>query len=272
MQEKPKLKHNKKRNTAFLYEALVRELTKATVEKNENVKKHLVSIIKEFFSSGKPLARELDVYRSLYESKNLEKDYAKAIIDESKRVYLSFSQNDIFNEQSRLISKVNKTVGKSAFQAFMPNYKNLATISQIFDLDVPLKTRIILEKTLLEYLVSPNPESSNLQTIDNLVFKTFINKFNEKYGDSLLEEQKTLLTNYILAQDGVDLEFKIYLNEEVGRLKNIIILSNSIKNSDNGPIVSQIFESLKERKIDNKYLEDILYLQVLAKEIENGKN
>ena len=29
-----KIKHNKKRNTAFLYEALVRELTKATMTKD----------------------------------------------------------------------------------------------------------------------------------------------------------------------------------------------------------------------------------------------
>ena len=28
------MKHNKKRNTAFLYEALVQELTKSVVEKN----------------------------------------------------------------------------------------------------------------------------------------------------------------------------------------------------------------------------------------------
>ena len=31
-----KIKHNKKRNTIFLYEALVRELTKATVERDQN--------------------------------------------------------------------------------------------------------------------------------------------------------------------------------------------------------------------------------------------
>ena len=272
MQEKPKLKHNKKRNTAFLYEALVRELTKATIEKNESLKKELVSIIKEFFSIGKPLARELDVYRSLYESNNLESEYAKAVLNESKRVYLSFNQNDIFNEQSRLISQVNKTAGKSVFQAFMPNYKNLATISQIFDLDIPLKTRIILEQNLLEFLTSTNPEQKNLQPIDNIVFKTFINKFNSKYGDSLLEEQKTLLTNYILAQDGVDLEFKIYLNEEIGRIKTIIVSSEQVKSSDKFPIVSQMLESFRDRKVDNKYLEDILYLQVLAKEIEHGKD
>ncbi len=34
-----KLKHNKKRNTAFLYEALVKELTKAVVNKEYRKKK-----------------------------------------------------------------------------------------------------------------------------------------------------------------------------------------------------------------------------------------
>ncbi len=272
MQEKPKLKHNKKRNTAFLYEALVRELTKATVEKNENVKKHLVSIIKEFFSTGKPLARELDLYRSLYETKGVDKEYAKAIINESKRVYVSLNQYDIFNEQSKLITQVNKTVGKSVFQTFMPNYKNLATISQIFDLDIPLKTRILLEQNLLEFLTSDNPETNNLQSIDNIVFKTFIKKFNEKYNGSLLEEQKTLLANYIMAQDGVDTEFKIYLNEEIGRIKNVINSSQEVKQLDNSSIVLEMIESFKSRQIDAKYLEDVLYLQVLAKEIEHGKD
>jgi len=272
MQEKPKLKHNKKRNTAVLYEALVRELTKAAVEKNENVKKHLVSIIKEFFSTGKPLARELDLYRSLYETKGVEKEYATAIIGESKRVYSALNQHDIFNEQSRLISQVNKTVGKSVFQTFMPNYKNLATISQIFDLDIPLKTRILLEQNLVEFLTSQDQESKNLQPIDNIVFKTFIKKFNEKYNGTLLEEQKALLTNYILAQDGVDTEFKIYLNEEIGRIKSIVLNSQEIKTSDNAPIVIEMIESFRTRQIDGKYLEDVLYLQVLAKEIEHGKD
>jgi hypothetical protein len=45
-----KIKHNKKRNTIFLYEALVRELTKATVEKNPRRRKTILNIVKEHFS------------------------------------------------------------------------------------------------------------------------------------------------------------------------------------------------------------------------------
>ena len=40
-----RLKHNKKRNTAFVYEALVRELTKAVIKKDNNKKKKVVAII-----------------------------------------------------------------------------------------------------------------------------------------------------------------------------------------------------------------------------------
>ena len=44
------MKHNKKRNTAFIYETLSRELTKAIVDKKPERKKEIVSIIKEFFN------------------------------------------------------------------------------------------------------------------------------------------------------------------------------------------------------------------------------
>ena len=42
-----KLKHNKKRNTAFLYESLIKEMTKAVVDKNKELKNEIVSILRE---------------------------------------------------------------------------------------------------------------------------------------------------------------------------------------------------------------------------------
>ena len=40
-----KVKHNKKRNTAFLFEALVKELTKTVIEKNKKKTSLIKSII-----------------------------------------------------------------------------------------------------------------------------------------------------------------------------------------------------------------------------------
>ncbi len=41
------MKHNKKRNTAFLYESLVKELTKAVVRQEEAKKKTIITLIKK---------------------------------------------------------------------------------------------------------------------------------------------------------------------------------------------------------------------------------
>ena len=43
------MKHNKKRNTAFLYECLVKELTKAIVQGNNDLKVKITEVIKENF-------------------------------------------------------------------------------------------------------------------------------------------------------------------------------------------------------------------------------
>ena len=42
-----KIKHNKKRNTAFLYEVLVRHLTKSVIDNDSEKKRLVASIIKE---------------------------------------------------------------------------------------------------------------------------------------------------------------------------------------------------------------------------------
>ena len=63
-----KTRHNKKRNTAFIYEALVRELTKCVVAKDGNRKAAVVSIVREHFAKGSLLRQELELYKALYES------------------------------------------------------------------------------------------------------------------------------------------------------------------------------------------------------------
>ena len=57
----------------------------------------------------------------------------------------------------------------------------------------------------------PESNKSNLKPLDNLTYKTFVQKFNEKYGASLLEEQKNLLKKYITSFEDDGLELKIFL-------------------------------------------------------------
>ena len=81
------MKHNKKRNTAFIYETLTRELTKAIVDKNLSRKKVIVGILKEHLGSNTLLGEELSLYRVLLETTNLQDKVASRLLKETKKGY-----------------------------------------------------------------------------------------------------------------------------------------------------------------------------------------
>ena len=267
MQEKTKNKHNKKRNTAFLYETLVRELTKAIVSKNGIRKNRIVTILKEHFSKDSVLHRELDVYKSLYETKDVEMDFAQRMLEESRRIYYSLNKNDIFNQQSQVINKINRDLEPAVFSTFLPNYKSLATISQIFDDNMTVKSKVLLEKQVLSMLCEGEVKKEEMRPIDNIVYKQIIKKFNQQYSSSLLEEQKALFTKYILSYADNNIDFVVYLNEEIGRIRNIISESKSVDQESKDALFSKINE-LKNKPVDKQVIESVLNFQSLVKEMQ----
>ena len=60
-----KYKHNKKRNTAFLYETLILELTKCILREDHDGKKKHLKFIKEAFSPRTLLHQDLKLYHAL---------------------------------------------------------------------------------------------------------------------------------------------------------------------------------------------------------------
>ena len=264
--ERIKLKHNKKRNTAFLFESLTKELTKAIVTKDEKRKALVLSIIKEHFKKGTALARELDVYKCLYESRGLPKETAERMINEGKRVYFGLNQQHIFNDQTKVINDVNRQLGPAVFTNFMSNYKDLATIAQIFDQEIPMKTRVILEQFLIERIVSED-QTHTLKPIDNIVYKEFVKKFNDKYGTTLLEEQKELLTRYIASFSDGDFDFKVYLNEEISRLKYVVKNTAKLNEGTQRQDVLSVIDNIKNTQINHEVIEKVLKLQGIVKEI-----
>ena len=106
-----KLKHNKKRNTAFLFEALCKELTKAIIEKDTGRKTTVLAVIKEGFKKGSVLSNELEIYKSVLETKATSTRQADRVFREAVRQYESVSKERIFEEQSTLINNINKSLG-----------------------------------------------------------------------------------------------------------------------------------------------------------------
>ena len=271
-----KLKHNKKRNTAFLYEALVKEITKAVMGKDIEKKNILVSMVKEHFAPGTALRKELELVKALCETKHVDVYTAERLVAESKKQYDTLDQEQIFQEQSQIINKVNKTVGKLAFNNFVPNYKHLATISQLFNGGTTVKQRVLLERALIGAMASKpgkTSKSKEMPHVDKLIFKTVIENFNKKYGNKLLTEQKDLLNKYIVSSLGSGVEFKVYMNEEIGRLKGEVSLLNEKQifndNQDLKEKLSEVKETLgrfQTKKIDAAMVEKVMQIQKLIKE------
>ena len=273
-----KQKHNKKRNTAFLYEALTRELTISILENNHERQKKATSILKEFFKKDEVLSTELGLYQNLTEVDSLSAHTADKLIQETRFLHSRLDKKQIFNEQTRLISKINKELSKDIFSYFVPNYKSMATIYQIFNSPLGSKERVLLEEGLLNTITEEKVEAEEEknQPIDNVVYKTFVQKFNEEYNTKLADEQRTLLERYIFSFVDNGLEFKIFLNEEISRLKGEVKASRSTPEMVEDPEmviktdkVLEILEEYKTRDVaSTQDLMKILKIQELVREIQ----
>ena len=271
-----KLKHNKKRNTAFLYESLLKELAKAVAYNKVAEKNTIVSIIQKYFKKGTILAEELELYKTISETQRTDLYTAERLITETKKRYETFDKKKIFNEQSSLINTINKKVGKHTFGNFVSNYRYLATISQMFSSEPSVKERVLLERKLIGSMVAkPNnvDKAKAMPHVDNLVFKTVVENFNKKYNGKLLEEQKELLNNYILLFNDSGVEFKVYMNETIGHLKGEVSqlfgneeISQDQELTEKLKQVEETLQRFQTKKISEPMLEKVMQIQALVKE------
>lgn len=270
------MKHNKKRNTAFLYEALLREGTRGALESDVEKIKLVKDILMEHFSPNTELYRELQLYKSL-EKNTVEENLAEKFVKEVELRYNNLNKRSIFNEQTKLVNKINRLLGQNVYNSFVPNYKDLATISQMFSDTTPIKEKILLEQMVVEKIkIVDESKEKKLQPIDNLVYKTFTKKFNEKY-ENLLSEQKNLLTKYAHSFENNGLELKIYLNEELDRLKTevkkalereeIVADQNMFLNTKKTLNYLDTFKEVKDLSQD--MLEKVLKIQQFVHEVNN---
>jgi len=275
MQNKLKSKHNKKRNTAFLFEALIKELTKAVISKNKTQQKNVSILIREHFKKGGLLDKELTLYKQLYATDAFPKNVAEKLITQVKNDYDKLNETEIFNEQSRLIGKINKFIGAQVYNNFVPNYKTLATISQIFNKSVEPRQKVLLEQELMETITSEKQEKKVIvEKTETSVLNSFIRKFNEAYGDKLLTEQKTLLSKFI-NYSNEDVELKVYLNEEISRLKQCITesLDSELVKSNKEALqkvntLKQLLESFTVESIDEELIKKVMFIQEFAAEVQ----
>ena len=267
-----KFNHNKKRNTAFIYEILISQLSRASMYKDENKRQSTMSIMKEFYSKGKLLKSELEIYNSLDSIADLPKETREKVLHEAKRQFASLNRKQIFNEQTRLINKINKTLGKEAWNDYIASYKKYATINQVLSVAGGPKKQVLAEERLLESLLAKQ-EKKSFPKVNNLAVKTFIEKFNLEYGEKLNENQKDFLKKYIMSYLDDGLEFKVFLYEEVDRLKSSLTKFAQEATDGQKNKINKILKKISvynQRKIDKSLIFEVMQIQALTRELKDG--
>ena len=274
-----KIKHNKKRNTAFVYEALIREATVSIIKQDDQRKDKVFSIIKKHFNQNSLLYKDLECYRSLYEDTAPNEEMANKILLEVKAQKRLIDPSGLFTQQTALIHDVNKELTPETFNNFVPNYRCLATIQQILSVKASPKTRVMLEGEIIKNMVVLKENKDAMPTVDNLTYRQFVGKFNEKYDNKLLKEQKDLLQHYVTSFSDNSLQLKMFLNEEIARLKSELNEAKEIaciKEDDDmmrktEQVISKL-EGFAKETINENVLFTVLKTQSLVQEIYNGDN
>jgi hypothetical protein len=245
-----KIKHNKKRNTAFLFEILARELTKSIVDKDQTKKKVISTIIKEHFHQKSCLGKELSCYRDLVETKDLTHHLAEKLIHRVKVFHNNIDKKILFQEQSTVIKKINKELGTDVFNNFVPNYKDVANVYHIFGEKTSVKEKVLLENKLLDNMTEESKNDENLKPIDSFVVSSFCESYSKKYKD-LLPEQKELLMKYIISTGESSVDFKVHLTE------TLFCLREQVEHSLRLNEVKEDEDMLDSTKNVIKYLDEI---------------
>ena len=276
----PRNKHNKKRNTAFLYEALLKEVTKAIISGDKKAKRTAISILKESFAPKTILSEELELYKTLLETKEVDNLVAEKIVFQVRQARNDINESDIVEAQNRLIGRVNKELSSGVYSNFVPNYKNIATVSQLFSTDegnANIKSGVLLEQKIVTSMMEgiDASETPKMKPIDNLVFKSFVSKYNKEYSSGILNEQKELLNRYILSFSDNGVDVNIYLNEELGRLHGVLtdaLVSAEIKTDatmvESTKRVISMIDGFRKTPVDKDLIEDVLKIQNLVSEIQ----
>jgi len=271
-----RVRHNKKRNTAFLYESLITELTKAIVRGQEEKKQKVLETIKKYFNVDSPLKKELEIYKSVLEAEVMSPNLSQRFLFEVKKDFNNLDKKEIFNQQTALIKEINESYSNAVFSNFISNYKNIGSLYQYFNSEgANAKTRLILEQRVVGMLASTKTEEKQeMKHIDSLEYKTFVNKFNETYDNTLRKEQKDLLTNYITSFSDNGLGLKSFLNEEVARLKEQVSKcseTDKIKNNkefyNNTQRILEKLENYKKTPITEELVKEVFYIQDFVSEV-----
>jgi len=284
-----KVKHSKFKNTAILFELLVKQITHEVLS---NSKKNISEkIIKEFFGSNKELAKELKLYNQIVKEKYSSVDDAKLFLEEIAKERTKLDENKLNKEKYNLIKTIKESYDLDKFlSSNLQNYKVLASVYKIFESKtqgrkVEIRDYIESNNTILEHITNKkivNKPADKLyeqfkqqsEDLRLLTYKLLIENFNKKYSN-LNDSQKDLLREFINNVTNTS-TFPKFIEEQTKKaLSNLISESKDITDKVTKIKISEMIKLFKSDKFlkenQDKQVSVLMLTYELLKEIKNVK-
>jgi hypothetical protein len=282
------IKHSKFRNTGFLFELLVRQVTSDILNNRKGIAEGL---LKKYFNSKTELSNELKLYQFIvserYNSENRAERFVDAVVESRAKL----DEKKILKEKYNLIKEIKDNYSIDEFlRSQIPNYKVLASVYKIFEYktnneqNYDPKDYVATKFTLVEHLIGKTPAKAITEStittdlkkedkeIQLLSYKMLIDSFNKKYNN-LNDKQKGLLKEYINSFTNSDNLKNHVVTEVKSLIKEFKTISSKINDKVTKIKLAETMNQLSKignsQKIKDNHITSLIMCYELEKELND---
>ena len=242
-----KIKHSKFKNTGFIFELLVRQITSEIMSSDKSVAE---KILKEHFNSKKELSKELKLYQYLinekYNSESKAEQFINTILEARKKI----DEKKLTKEKYNLIKEIKETYNLDEFiKSPISNYKTLASIYKIFETVIVDEQFDPTDIVSSRFTIAENIINSSIQNKDVKVKDAVLEEYRKQDEDLRAVSYKLLVESFNNKYSNLTNDQKGLLREYINNINNTGKLSEYVSNE-----VTKLVEGLKEAgsKISDK--------------------
>lgn len=282
---------NKKRNALLVFEFLTKEASRRLVAGDNEGSNKVLSVIKQAYAPGTELHKEYRLANALLVTSVSSAAVASRILTEARNASKALDHEKLDGEKTQLIVSVEKLVDPSGalYEAQLSDYRLRSTIGNLLS-DWRSGTDDIgrqaqYEDQLIEHLTyRPVSEAVEEDEADKMsvgerraLISVMSRKLEERWGNALTKDQKSLLRDYVLAKDPTQLLDKLNRIRE-DAMKSIDVCA-SVPGSTSEYFTRRLSES--KQAIADKQFEAVddesislglLYLKLIAESAEKEES
>jgi len=256
-----KIKHSKFKNTGFIFELLVRQITSEIMSANKSIAE---KILKEHFNSKKELSKELKLYQYLinekYNSEAKAEQFINTILEARKKI----DEKKLTKEKYNLIKEIKETYNIDEFiKSPISNYKTLASIYKIFEVATTNEQYDPTDIVSSRFTIAESIINSSIQNKDVKIKDAVMEEYRKQDGDLRAVSYKLLVESFNNKYKNLTSEQKGLLREYINNINNTGKLNEFVSNE-----VTKLVEGLKE--VGSKISDKVTKIK-LAETISNIK-